>query len=141
MKAAIELTGAVLLALVAGTAALQLSAQMQQQVQQQVQQQPQMQPNYGYVFPSFADQRQQPAAAPLDQNTPTWTPTESGERSRRDATTGSSGGGGGNSTAQKKKSNNKKKKQKSFETDCLQAHNKWRALHGVGKLEFDRKVS
>lgn len=35
----------------------------------------------------------------------------------------------------------KNKKKKSFELECLKAHNKWRKLHGVPELVFDKKVS
>lgn len=35
----------------------------------------------------------------------------------------------------------KNKKKKSFEFECLRAHNKWRKLHGVPELVFDKKVS
>lgn len=44
----------------------------------------------------------------------------------------------GNANGSNRKNN---KSKKSFEMECLAAHNKWRRLHGAKELKFDSKVS
>jgi len=70
----------------------------------------------------------------------------SGERKRREVSEKEKAKEKEKELSKRKEEKRNKKKRvghraKGFDKECLDEHNKWRKLHQVGELKFDRKVS